>query len=204
MSFLQSGSSARDRRPHDEMTLLSSRRFNSPKDLQCNIWFLVRAARSVIWPQSGLSSHVLFHGCLLLLNPFPSLRRGPWSINSRAEPLHRYRKGGYHPITLRSSLNNGKYKVLHKLGWEVIRHSGLQEMTGCTSCNCWFYFQYKWTKLLTETRLMLLPRFRSLLKEWTTKTTESSVSWGNWHLYTPDPYTSYVCSMTSDWKAWTG
>ncbi|KAK9234916.1 CMGC/SRPK protein kinase [Lipomyces kononenkoae] len=34
-----------------------------------------------------------------------------------AEPLHRYRKGGYHPITLGDCLKNGRYKVLHKLGW---------------------------------------------------------------------------------------
>jgi len=34
-----------------------------------------------------------------------------------AEPLHRYKKGGYHPIHLGDRLSNGRYKVLHKLGW---------------------------------------------------------------------------------------
>ncbi|KAK9251861.1 CMGC/SRPK protein kinase [Lipomyces tetrasporus] len=34
-----------------------------------------------------------------------------------AEPLHRYRKGGYHPITLGEFLKDGRYKILHKLGW---------------------------------------------------------------------------------------
>lgn len=34
-----------------------------------------------------------------------------------AEPLHRYQKGGYHPITLGDTLKDGRYKVLHKLGW---------------------------------------------------------------------------------------
>ncbi|KAJ5824273.1 hypothetical protein N7447_006613 [Penicillium robsamsonii] len=34
-----------------------------------------------------------------------------------AEPLHRYRKGGYHPVTLGECLKAGRYKVLHKLGW---------------------------------------------------------------------------------------
>lgn len=34
-----------------------------------------------------------------------------------AEPLHRYRKGGYHPVHLGDRLSNGRYKVLHKLGW---------------------------------------------------------------------------------------
>lgn len=34
-----------------------------------------------------------------------------------AEPIHRYRKGGYHPIALGDTLKDGRYKVLHKLGW---------------------------------------------------------------------------------------
>ncbi|KAH7159068.1 kinase-like domain-containing protein [Fusarium sp. MPI-SDFR-AT-0072] len=34
-----------------------------------------------------------------------------------AEPLHRYRPGGYHPIELGDSPSDGRYRVLHKLGW---------------------------------------------------------------------------------------
>ncbi|PWY96163.1 serine protein kinase [Aspergillus sclerotioniger CBS 115572] len=34
-----------------------------------------------------------------------------------AEPLDRYRRGGYHPIILGCVLGNGRYKILHKLGW---------------------------------------------------------------------------------------
>ncbi|KAJ5749401.1 hypothetical protein N7533_006429 [Penicillium manginii] len=34
-----------------------------------------------------------------------------------AEPLYRYRLGGYHPVTLGECLKAGRYKVLHKLGW---------------------------------------------------------------------------------------
>ncbi|KAG7407039.1 Serine/threonine-protein kinase SRPK [Fusarium oxysporum f. sp. rapae] len=34
-----------------------------------------------------------------------------------AEPLHRYRPGGYHPIESGDSLSDGRYRVLHKLGW---------------------------------------------------------------------------------------
>jgi serine/threonine-protein kinase SRPK3 len=34
-----------------------------------------------------------------------------------AEPLHRYRVGGYHPIALGDLFKDGRYKVLHKLGW---------------------------------------------------------------------------------------
>ncbi|KAH9873391.1 hypothetical protein J1614_005789, partial [Plenodomus biglobosus] len=34
-----------------------------------------------------------------------------------AEPLHRYKDGGYHPIHLGEILHEGRYKILHKLGW---------------------------------------------------------------------------------------
>lgn len=34
-----------------------------------------------------------------------------------AEPLHRYTQGGYHPIHLGDELKQGRYRVLHKLGW---------------------------------------------------------------------------------------
>jgi hypothetical protein len=34
-----------------------------------------------------------------------------------AEPLHRYRPGGYYPVELGDSLSDGRYIVLHKLGW---------------------------------------------------------------------------------------
>jgi hypothetical protein len=33
-----------------------------------------------------------------------------------AEPLHRYRTGGYHPICLGDILKDGRYRILHKLG----------------------------------------------------------------------------------------
>ena len=34
-----------------------------------------------------------------------------------AEPLHRYKPGGYHPLGLGEALKDGRYKILHKLGW---------------------------------------------------------------------------------------
>lgn len=34
-----------------------------------------------------------------------------------AEPLYRYEPGGYHPVELGDILKDGRYKVLHKLGW---------------------------------------------------------------------------------------
>jgi hypothetical protein len=34
-----------------------------------------------------------------------------------AEPLHRYRFGGYHPVKLGDLFQNGRYKIIHKAGW---------------------------------------------------------------------------------------
>ena len=34
-----------------------------------------------------------------------------------AEPLERYRKGGYHPTHLGDVFKDGRYKIMHKLGW---------------------------------------------------------------------------------------
>lgn len=34
-----------------------------------------------------------------------------------AEPLRRYKPGGYHPVTLGDVLHDGRYRILHKLGW---------------------------------------------------------------------------------------
>ncbi|KAJ5168516.1 protein kinase [Penicillium canariense] len=51
-------------------------------------------------------------------NPNRSQMDQPLYISTiNAEPLHRYRQGGYHPVTLGESLKAGRYKVLHKLGW---------------------------------------------------------------------------------------
>ncbi len=34
-----------------------------------------------------------------------------------AEPLRRYRNGGYHPTHLGDTFKDGRYKILYKLGW---------------------------------------------------------------------------------------
>ena len=34
-----------------------------------------------------------------------------------AEPLRRYKAGGYHPLHLGDRFKSGRYEVLHKLGW---------------------------------------------------------------------------------------
>ena len=38
-------------------------------------------------------------------------------IGVAAEELSRYCPGGYHPIHLHDALDNGRYEVLHKLGF---------------------------------------------------------------------------------------
>lgn len=35
-----------------------------------------------------------------------------------AEPLERYRKGGDHPTHLGDAFKDGRYKNIHKLGWD--------------------------------------------------------------------------------------
>ena len=39
------------------------------------------------------------------------------TCNVDAEPLHRYQTGGYHPIHLGDILKDGRYRIMHKLGW---------------------------------------------------------------------------------------
>ena len=33
------------------------------------------------------------------------------------EPLKRYQKGGYHPTHLGDHFKDGRYQIIHKLGW---------------------------------------------------------------------------------------
>lgn len=48
-----------------------------------------------------------------------ALLRAPdlYSCTIPAEPLHRYRPGGYHPVHLGDSLKDGRYQIIHKLGF---------------------------------------------------------------------------------------
>ncbi|EON65280.1 CMGC/SRPK protein kinase [Coniosporium apollinis CBS 100218] len=41
----------------------------------------------------------------------------PYSCTIPAEPLHRYRVGGYHPVYLGDFLKDGRYRIIHKLGF---------------------------------------------------------------------------------------
>ena len=44
-------------------------------------------------------------------------RTGALYCEVDAEPLERYRKGGYHPTHLGDTFKDGRYKIIHKLGW---------------------------------------------------------------------------------------
>jgi serine/threonine protein kinase len=54
-----------------------------------------------------------------------------------AEPIHRYRPGGYHPIHLGDTLKSGRYQVLHKLGWGGYATVWLaKDHRSVSSCGC--------------------------------------------------------------------
>jgi serine/threonine-protein kinase SRPK3 len=40
-----------------------------------------------------------------------------YKCDVEAEPIFDYCKGGYHPIHLGDTLGEGRYEILHKLGW---------------------------------------------------------------------------------------
>lgn len=45
------------------------------------------------------------------------MRRAPFQCGAFSEPVMEYRKGGYHPTHLGDTFNDGRYKIMHKLGW---------------------------------------------------------------------------------------
>ena len=60
-----------------------------------------------------------------------------YPMHSVAEPLALYRKGGYHPVHLGDIFQEGRYFIVHKLGWALDgtiwlardRKYGLQNVT---------------------------------------------------------------------------
>ncbi|VUC36442.1 unnamed protein product [Clonostachys rosea] len=50
----------------------------------------------------------------LFNSPLPM---SPYRCDVDAEPLHRYQPGGLHPLELGDVLKNGRYEIIHKLGW---------------------------------------------------------------------------------------
>ncbi|CAG8933178.1 unnamed protein product [Penicillium salamii] len=63
--------------------------------------------------------HSIQRLCLRSISTHPTKRpsQPQYVCSIDAEPLHRYRKGGYHPVALGDTLKDGRYKVLHKIGW---------------------------------------------------------------------------------------
>lgn len=45
------------------------------------------------------------------------MKHATYKCDIEAEPIDRYRPGGYHPISLGDVLKAGRYKILHKIGW---------------------------------------------------------------------------------------
>lgn len=41
----------------------------------------------------------------------------PTNLLHSQERMTRYRPGGFHPVKLGDTFNNGRYKIYHKLGW---------------------------------------------------------------------------------------
>lgn len=58
----------------------------------------------------------LTHRCLHMGVPMAKTA-GAATCELDAEPLHRYKAGGYHPLHLGDRLKSERYEVLHKLGW---------------------------------------------------------------------------------------
>lgn len=74
--------------------------------------------------RGGLSTYgraipLLRSTCRLRISLLSTSAQQPPTYTSSiyAEPLSRYKKGGYHPVVLGEFLKAGRYKVLHKLGW---------------------------------------------------------------------------------------
>jgi len=41
----------------------------------------------------------------------------PYHCTVDAEPLHRYRVAGYHPVHIGDKYKEGRYEIIQKLGW---------------------------------------------------------------------------------------
>lgn len=76
--------------------------------------------------QTVITAHrrALVTTCLQQPSPHNSTSPTNWWSTHRcdiyAEPLHRYQRGGYHPVHLGDCFEGTKgrkYRVLHKLGW---------------------------------------------------------------------------------------
>lgn len=75
-----------------------------------------RRFESYYSPGNGLKA-LIFKNFSSILAKAPKMDLITHTCGIDAEPLNRYRVGGYHPISLGDSFKDGRYKVLHKLGW---------------------------------------------------------------------------------------
>lgn len=71
-----------------------------------------------------MTQRILFNAASLKHRPRHSLIRclamanyGPVYCEVEAEPVEKYKKGGYHPVHLGDRLSQDRYTILHKLGW---------------------------------------------------------------------------------------
>ncbi|KAF1821332.1 serine protein kinase [Dissoconium aciculare CBS 342.82] len=74
------------------------------------------------WPQAFLSNCVppltqpRSNSCASQARSL-AMEKPPYVCEIDAEPIHRYQIGGYHPVHLGDVMHEGRYRVIHKLGW---------------------------------------------------------------------------------------
>lgn len=79
--------------------------------------FLLIGPRSASTWKSRLGVYVSRHPLSLIFVKTYQMDQFSHICGVDAEPLHRYRRGGYHPIRLGDRLKDGRYRIMHKLGW---------------------------------------------------------------------------------------
>lgn len=75
------------------------------------------------------SERTVFSYLIPILRPVPfrsrrgfsdhamNIHPGAYFCEIDAEPLERYKPGGYHPVRIGDRFQDGRYRILHKLGW---------------------------------------------------------------------------------------
>lgn len=74
---------------------------------------LIQKLRSFRVPKSSPNAKLFSR----TLATAPAIHPLDYNCDIPAEPIHRYLLGGYHPIVLGDLFKDGRYIVLHKLGW---------------------------------------------------------------------------------------
>ncbi|KAJ0415656.1 kinase-like domain-containing protein [Aspergillus carlsbadensis] len=68
-------------------------------------------------PSKGARRFLIFSKSMATCPNRTQIGQPPFIPSVEAEPLHRYKHGGYHPTLLGDVFHSGRYKILHKLGW---------------------------------------------------------------------------------------